>query len=87
VEFIHAEFMEEEANTILGIPLNPLVLPKDKLIWRGTGTGEFLVRSAYHLGMELQEVQEGQYSNTRGESDFCKVLWALGVPNVAKIFI
>jgi hypothetical protein len=86
VEFIHTEFMEEEANTILGIPLNPLLL-KDKLIWRGTLTGEFSVRSAYHLGMELQEEEEGQCSNTGGESDFWKVLWALGIPNVAKIFI
>jgi hypothetical protein len=53
-ELIQAEFGEEEAKTISGIPSNPL-LPADKLIWRGTVNGEFSVRSAYHLGVELEE--------------------------------
>jgi len=47
-------FMEEEAKIIANIPLSPL-FPKDKLIWRGTTHGEFTVRSAYHLGKEIQE--------------------------------
>jgi len=58
VELLHAEFTEEEAQTILGIPLNPL-LPKDKLIWRGKMTGDFSMRSALYLGIELQEAEGG----------------------------
>jgi hypothetical protein len=42
VDLLQVEFGEEEAKVISGIPLNPL-LPKDKLIWKGTVNGEFLV--------------------------------------------
>jgi hypothetical protein len=86
VELIQAKFMEEEAQVISSIPLNPLKF-EDKLIWRCSANGDFSIRSAYHLGMELQESKGGQCSYTGKEKDFWKVLWALGIPNVAKLFI
>lgn len=49
---ISTTFLEEEAKVILNIPLSPLQ-PRDRLIWRCTTTGEFTVRSAYHMGMEM----------------------------------
>jgi hypothetical protein len=55
-------FSKEEAKIISNIPLSPL-LPRDELIWRGTTHGEFTVRSAYHLGKELQEMAVGQCSS------------------------
>jgi hypothetical protein len=85
-ELIQAEFMEEEAQVISSIPLNPLK-SEDKLIWRCSANGDFSVRSAYHLGMELQESKGGQCSYTGKEEDFWKVVWALEIPNVAKLFI
>lgn len=54
-------FTKEESNVILNIPLSPL-LPKDRLIWTGTSNGVFTVRSAYHLGKELQDNLGGQSS-------------------------
>jgi hypothetical protein len=42
VELQKAEFMKEEAQTISGIPSNPL-MPKDKLIWICTVIGDFTV--------------------------------------------
>jgi len=86
VEFIQAEFMEEEAQVISGIPLNPL-RSEDKLIWRCTVNGDFSVRSAYHLGMDLQDSKGGQCSYAGKEEDFWKVVWALCIPNVTKLFI
>jgi len=41
-------FMEEEAQVIANSPLSPL-LPEDRLIWHGTASGIFSVRSAYHV--------------------------------------
>jgi ribonuclease HI len=86
MELIQAEFMEEEAQVISSIPLNPLK-SEDKLIWRCSANGDFSVRSAYHLGMELQESEGGQCSYTGREEDFWKVVWALEIPNVTKLFI
>jgi len=86
VDLLQVEFEEGEAKVISGIPLNPL-LPKDKLIWRETVNGEFLVRSAYHLGVGMKELKGGQCSNPGKEKDTWKTIWALGVPNVVKIFI
>jgi hypothetical protein len=54
-------FTEEESKVILNIPLSPL-LPNDRLIWTGTSNGVFIVRSAYHLGKELQDNLGGQSS-------------------------
>jgi hypothetical protein len=51
---ISAIFTEEESKEILNIPLSPCLL-MGKLIWRGTSSGVFTVRSAYHLGKELQD--------------------------------
>jgi hypothetical protein len=68
VDLLQAEFEDEEAKVISGIPLNPLC-PKDKLIWRGTMNGEFSVRSAYHLGVEMEELKGGQCSNPGKDND------------------
>jgi ribonuclease HI len=86
VDLIQAEFMGEEALIISSIPLNPLK-SEDKLIWRCSVNGDFSVRSAYHLGMDLQESKGGQCSYTGKEEDFWKFVWALGIPNVTKLFI
>jgi hypothetical protein len=45
---INAVFNKEEADIICKIPLSRYG-QKDVMIWRGTTSGEFTVRSAYHL--------------------------------------
>jgi hypothetical protein len=80
VNLLKEVFSEEEAKIIFNIPLSPL-LPQDKLIWRGTTHGEFSVRSAYHLGKELQDLAVGQCSSEVQRMTVWKALWALEVPN------
>jgi hypothetical protein len=83
---IQAVFSEEEAKVITNIPLSP-VLPKDRLLWRGTQHGDFTVRSAYHLGIEIQEQEGGQCSHMTKGLEVWKTIWALEVPNPVKIFL
>jgi hypothetical protein len=67
VDLIKAVFVEEEAKVIINIRLSPC-LPNDRLIWMGAKHGGFSVRSASHLGKELQEREGGQCSNVeKGE--------------------
>jgi hypothetical protein len=51
VQLVNAIFNADEAKVIQGIPLSPIPVP-DRLIWRCTKNGDFLIRSAYHLDME-----------------------------------
>jgi hypothetical protein len=50
---INTNFNVEEARTICQIPLCP-VTSSYILIWKGSSTGEFSVRSAYHMEKEFQ---------------------------------
>jgi hypothetical protein len=45
---IFENFLKEEAEAILNIPLSPN-LPQDKIIWIGSKSGMFSIKSAYHI--------------------------------------
>lgn len=79
-------FYEEEAKVIANIPLSPL-LPEDRMIWCGTASGIFTVRSAYHLGKEEQERRAAQCSNGNTGQDVWTTLWAMELPHAVKIFV
>jgi hypothetical protein len=83
---IEEHFLEEERAIILNIPLSPL-LPRDKLIWRCTKKGEFSVRSAYHLGLDIQTAAKPSSSMKSDENEVWKVCWNSNVPPVVKTFI
>jgi hypothetical protein len=86
-ELITTIFSPEEARVIASIPLCP-TLPLDRLVWRGTTSGVFSVRSAYHMGMEIKK-KRNNGSTSRDEYRHCvwSTLWSLGVPNTVKIFL
>jgi hypothetical protein len=71
---------------ISNIPLSPY-LPVDMLVWRGTSTGLFSVRSAYHLGKELQNRSVGECSISYSSIETWKAIWSINVPNPAKVFL
>jgi ribonuclease HI len=76
----------EEAEIITNIPLSQS-LPRDRLIWRCTKTGDFTVRSAYHLGMEVQARHHPECSEDKKEEEVWKICWKLKIPNAAKMFL
>jgi len=53
---------EEEATKVLNIPLSP-IFPDDRLIWQGTKTMLFSVRSVYHLCMDLHKKKKKKKKN------------------------
>lgn len=73
-ELLNAVFSEDEAKVISKIPLS-LMLPSDRLIWRGTLHSEFTVRSTYHLGKEMQDQEGGQCSHVEKGLDVWKAVW------------
>jgi hypothetical protein len=86
VDLIRAVFEEEEATVIINIPLSS-ILPRDRLIWRGTENVAFTVRSVYHLGKELQNQEGGQCSQGHKGHEVWKAIWSLEVPNSMKLFM
>jgi hypothetical protein len=83
---VESIFQKEEAELIKNIPLSPLG-PKDCRIWRCTANGEFSVRSAYHMEMELMELGGCGSSGQNTENLVWKTCWKMKVPNAVKMFL
>jgi hypothetical protein len=83
---IEQHFLEEEREIILNIPLSPL-LPRDRLIWRCTKKGEFSVRSAYHLRLDIQTAAKPSSSKKSDNTKVWKVCWNSNIPPAVKTFI
>lgn len=86
LNLISKVFQEEEAWVIRQIPLSPQQ-PRDLLIWRCTTNDNFIVRSAYHMGKEMQLTRQGGSSKRRDDDTVWKAIWNLKTPNVVKMFI
>lgn len=52
----------------------------DMLIWSGTSTGLFSVRSAYHLTLEVRSRDQGSSSTNRGTHPAWSSIWRLKIP-------
>jgi len=85
-DLVREVLSEEEATKVLNIPLSP-VFPIDRLIWLGTKTGLFSVRSAYHLCMELHQKSQGECSNPVVRDGYWQDIWSLKAPNSVKMFM
>lgn len=82
---VSENFRKEEAEAILNIPLSPN-LPQDRVIWIGSKSGLFSVKSAYYLGRPLKEEARGQCSYAGNLPDIWKDLWSLKVLGRVKMF-
>jgi hypothetical protein len=84
--FIKDIFHQDEAEVIASIPLSPSY-PPDRLTWLGTTDGLFTVRSAYHMGMEIQARSHGSTSREASGQRVWSCIWSLPVQNQVKIFL
>jgi hypothetical protein len=82
---IQSIFSQEEAEVISTIPLSKYGQP-DLLLWRGTSTGVFTVRSAYHMEVERHESMIGESSYQGDLQKLWNLIWGLNVPNPVKMF-
>lgn len=85
VDLVERIFLSFEAQTILGIPVNRF-RTRDKLIWHETTTGQFTVRSTYHLAMSHRHGSDVA-SSSSGVSHIWKHVWDLSVPPRVKTFL
>jgi hypothetical protein len=65
VDVIRESFLSSDAEAICNLTINPLGT-LDKLVWLGTASGCFLVRSAYHQEMAVRAQSRGESSNQKG---------------------
>ena len=79
-------FSAMEVDIICNIPISNYY-QKDKMIWHATSTGEFFVKSAYHIEKEHQGRKKGEGSNHARSQVVWKTTWGLKVPNLSKVFL
>ena len=85
-DLVRTLFLPFEATTILNIPLS-YSLPEDKIIWVGNKKGEFTVKSAYYIALNLSkgEVDE-ECSSGDCRAPLWKRIWHLKIPSKIRIF-
>ena len=87
-DMVQQFFSPIDAFAILSIPLN-FRLPCDQMVQAFTPKGDFTVRSAYKLALEMEMVHDrsfGEASNNRSNKLFWKTIWRLNVPDKVKSF-
>jgi hypothetical protein len=72
-QLVESIFSPEEVQMILSIPLSSTKQP-DALFWRGSAKGNFTVRSAYYIQMEMNKSGLATCSMNRESTDFWKKL-------------
>ena len=86
VDALKALFLPFEVETILNIPLS-YNLPKDKLIWVGNNKGEFSVKSAYYIALNVINLAgSGECSHGDPRIPLWKRIWQLKIPLKIRIF-
>lgn len=66
--------------------LSPLK-QEDKLVWSGSTSGSFTVRSAYFLEKSYRTRATGECSRAEANRDFWKSIWSLQVQPAVKHFV
>ncbi|XP_030943489.1 uncharacterized protein LOC115968280 [Quercus lobata] len=85
-DLVRSLFLPFEASTILNIPLS-YNLPEDKIIWVGNKKGEFTVKSAYYIALNLNnEADIEECSSGDCRAPLWKRIWHLKIPSKIRIF-
>ena len=85
-DVVRSTFFPFEAENILGIPLSH-TQQADKLIWGATKTGEYAVRSGYHLLLEESHSSEPGSSTAVSQAPVWTSIWSLSIPHKARHFL
>jgi hypothetical protein len=83
---IHEIFHKEEAEEICSLAVCP-IRNKDHRAWAGNASGEYSVKSGYHLAKERFVVEEGCCSNQQAIKVEWKNIWGIRGSRVVKIFL
>jgi hypothetical protein len=86
ISLIEHIFSADTVERICSIPICPRS-QEDQLIWAGTKSGIFCVRSAYHLEADRRSREQGGPSNALSSSSLWKRIWSLKIPRVVIVFI
>jgi ribonuclease HI len=86
VPLLESIFSMEEAQLIQTIPISR-TNKEDLLLWRGTKSGIFTVKSAYHMQKEVLSNYAAGCSSKKEKSNIWKKIWALPVPSVVRNFL
>jgi hypothetical protein len=86
IDLLNRIFTREEVDLIQAMPVSS-ASHDDIMVWRGTKTGIFSVRSAYYIQLELEKRYAAASSNNAKTSKMWTSLWALKIPNVEKNFL
>ncbi|KAL5848337.1 hypothetical protein ACOSQ4_006350 [Xanthoceras sorbifolium] len=84
MDLVRTSFFEDEAYCILSIPPSPR---PDTICWHYDKYGQFLVKSAYWIGMNLVNNVIGSSSSSTAISGWWKFLWHIHIPSKIKIFL
>lgn len=83
-ELIRNCFLEEDAISILSIPLSRYYR-RDSLAWFYDKNGKYSVKSGYHVAVNC--MNEDPASTSKDQDNFWKTLWNLQLPGKIKIFL
>ena len=86
VPMVEAIFNLEEANAICRLPICSST-QLDKLVWGAAKNGQFSVKSAYHVAMEMGRRYEGSCSSEGSSRSLWRRIWCLSGPRVVKLFM
>ncbi|XP_041026946.1 uncharacterized protein LOC121267144 [Juglans microcarpa x Juglans regia] len=85
-ELVEQLFDKDEADIIVQIPISSSS-SSGKMIWKGTSSGIFTVRSAYYMHKERSQAIKGQASSSHDFKKTWKFLWHLQVTPGDRVFM
>ncbi|XP_057426601.1 uncharacterized protein LOC130720036 [Lotus japonicus] len=84
---IHALLPASQATLVLQTPLG-LVGEEDKLIWPFNKSGNYCIRTGYHVARTSKpQPPSGPSSSTSAPKDLCPTIWGCQAPQKLKLFL
>ncbi len=86
-DLVRSCFSPVDVEHILHYPLHPLQ-PADVLIWWGTSSSKFTIKSAYHSALSVLQVHSSpESSNFMGMQQFWQAVWSMQLSRKIQHFV